>query len=275
MLQIFLLIWGRMLAYTLGVLVACGLAVEICYRLCFLVMGERIGRTFWRMTAWFGTPVHELGHALMCLLFAHRIEHIRLFSTRHGSAQVQHSYNKRNLYAVFGNFWIGLGPIFTGIGMILLLLWLAFPAALDGWFEATRMLLATATKEGDAVGAMGECIRRLLGGMWSDHSHPLWARLLALGGMFCMALHVRLSASDVVGMLSGLPGFALLTALCAGIATAVGEVAQRDLVMGVKQLAWLVVTLFALILLLGVLQLVLAILCRLVALFWCVAFRKE
>ncbi|MDR3490768.1 MAG: hypothetical protein P4M12_01845 [Gammaproteobacteria bacterium] len=31
-------------------------------------------------TAWLGTPIHELGHALMCLIFAHKIKDIKLLT---------------------------------------------------------------------------------------------------------------------------------------------------------------------------------------------------
>ena len=40
---------------------------------------------------------------------------------------VEHSYNPRNLWARLGNLFIGIGPIFSGLGVVVLLLWLCFP----------------------------------------------------------------------------------------------------------------------------------------------------
>ena len=215
MARIFFALWIQTLIHTLGVLVACGLAVEIVYRLCFIVMGDRLGRGYFGVTSFLGTPVHELGHALMCLLFAHRIERIRLFPTRREGAVVEHSYRKRNLYAIFGNFWIGLGPLLTGTLVIFLCLLAVFPVAVGDWYDALRALLAEAAQGENSAALAGECVRVLLRGLWGDATRAVWLRLLALGFMLSVSLHVRLSAADIFGMLTGLPFFGLLTALAA------------------------------------------------------------
>ena len=258
----FLSLWGQILIHTLGVLSACGLAVEIVYRLCFIIMGERWGRLFFGVSSLVGTPVHEAGHALMCLLFAHRIERIRLFSTKRESAVVEHSYRKRNLYAMFGNFWIGLGPLFTGLLVVLLCLFFAFPSALSAWYESMLSTLSQAA-EGESVTLLaGECVRTLLWGLRSDVTRSVWVRIAALLIMVSVSLHVRLSAEDIWGMMTGLPYFLALTALGAFLLGEASQAVRASVTAWLRQLSYGMVSLFSLILLLGLLQLIFAILLR-------------
>lgn len=67
-----------LIGLTLGLLYACGLLIWLCSRL----FSRLVGRHAWvilDVTSIIGTPVHELGHALMCLPFLHRITKMRLW----------------------------------------------------------------------------------------------------------------------------------------------------------------------------------------------------
>lgn len=74
-------------------------------------------------SAWIGIPVHELSHALCCVLFGHKIQRIVLFNPdRRGTlGYVAHSYDNRQLWKVLGNFLIGIAPLFGGLSCIYLL----------------------------------------------------------------------------------------------------------------------------------------------------------
>ncbi len=257
--QTFFLCLLQIILYTLGVPIACGLAIEICYRLCFLLMGRRAGKVYWALTSWLGTPIHELGHALMCLLFAHHIETIRLVPTKAGGAMVEHSYDRKNLYASFGNLWIGLGPILLGLCVIFAVLYAVYPESMASYRTAVTELL----REGKPVTLVWQRIGEFIHGLFSEGTRPMWVRALAVIVLFSMSLHVRLSASDILGMLPGMPIYFALSALVSLVFALMGQVWLAKLTLWLRQAAWVVVSLFSPILLFAALQLALVIVYRL------------
>lgn len=74
------------------------------------------------LSAVIGTPCHELSHFLLCFPFFHKVEKLNLFSpsTDGTLGYVSHSYTPRNPWAICGNFFIGIAPIFGGCVVILL-----------------------------------------------------------------------------------------------------------------------------------------------------------
>ena len=74
-------------------------------------------RAYLCLFGWLGTTVHELGHAVMCLIFRHRIDKMKLFTLNPEArydGYVNHSYNPLSIYQFAGNFFIGIGPILFG-----------------------------------------------------------------------------------------------------------------------------------------------------------------
>jgi len=79
-------------------------------------------RAYLYLIAWPGTIIHELGHAVFCPLFGHRITEMRLFSfnVRKDAGYVRHSFSGRNPYQLMGNFFISVGPLILGSAAIFL-----------------------------------------------------------------------------------------------------------------------------------------------------------
>lgn len=258
----------HILLYTLGIVVLCGLAVEGCYQLCFRLMGRRAGRAFWFVTSFLGTPIHELGHAVMCLLFAHRIEYVRLFPNREGVAMVRHSYNRKNVYATMGNLFIALGPIFAGLAVILLVLALVYPVSLREFY---------AVGDAGGVGALDILFDRmwaLFRGLWQETTRPVWVRILSVVALFSVTLHVRLSTADVCGMLRGLPAYLVLCALASAVVTLAGQGAYIAVLGALASFGGTVLLLFGVIFLFALLQLALVLLYRAMTLLFAILFAK-
>ena len=104
-------------------------------------LAERFGWNSVLWTGWLGTPIHELSHALMCRVFHHKIDEIALFEPDRQSGRlgfVRHSFKTGNWYQELGNFFIGIAPLMGGSVVLVILLWLFFPGAIEGAFAASK-----------------------------------------------------------------------------------------------------------------------------------------
>ena len=94
--------------------------------LCMHVVSTRLKAGVWSLLGrrlyllifgWLGICMHELGHAIMCVVFGHKVKKLQLFAPDAAAGTlgyVQHSFNPHNPYQVIGNFFIALGPIILG-----------------------------------------------------------------------------------------------------------------------------------------------------------------
>lgn len=140
--------------YITGSLILVGLILGFLEnRANFYVQGV-FGRKGILATAWIGTPIHEFGHMIMCYVFRHKINNFNLFSfkSKDGTlGYVNHSWNPKSLYQNIGNFFIGMGPIFSGTAALILGMRLLLPASfarVTGYFilEPAQLNLYLLTK---------------------------------------------------------------------------------------------------------------------------------
>ncbi len=256
-----LLYFLALIPLTLGTVVVCGFAVRLCSRLFSHLSGTAAGKIF-DITSVIGTPVHECGHALMCLLFGHKITAVKLWSLgKDGTyGYVEHRYNRKNLWARLGNLFIGLGPIFSGLGVIVLVLWLCYPTQWGEYLAATGAIMGGTPTAGDIFSAILSLFLGIPRAFATD-----WIRaLIGLPILLSVSLHVSLSWPDIKGSLSALPLYLFLLAVFAGITGAPGL--SPIITAGLELFNLRLLSLFCLVIAFSAIWVVLAILFRLIRL---------
>ncbi len=134
------------LVYLLGVLISSGLLLGYLEKLSNSMLVRAFGRKGVMLTAWLGTPIHEVGHLLMCFLWGHRVTRVKLLQLNSPDGvlgYVEHEYSRNNLYQRVGNFFIGLGPLFSGIAALLLGMYYLVPHSFAAFQTEIRQTLIT------------------------------------------------------------------------------------------------------------------------------------
>ncbi len=168
-------------------------------------------------TGFFGTPIHELSHAVMCLLFAHKIEEIKLFQIDNETGTlgyVVHSYNKKNIWALIGNYFIGIAPIACGAVFLFFGIKFLLPetfVAVSGELEEFSAYIG----DGASWGWFSKLFELFFGFISALFSEALntykWWIFIFLA--MCIALHMNLSGADIKGALPSLPIVAVVVIL--------------------------------------------------------------
>lgn len=193
----------------LGVFITLTFILFVLQSVIFKLSYQLFGRRVVYISAWIGTPVHELSHALFCLLFGHKIKKMVLFRPdKQGLlGSVTHSYNRRNPWQVMGNFMIGIAPLFGGLCALYLLtlslltdsnllIDILTNAVFSNVSELTRVRLI------DLTIALYQTLQQIY------NTSPI---RVFLWGYFCAAisLHLLPSAEDLKGVWRGF-GIALI-----------------------------------------------------------------
>lgn len=166
-----------------------GFIIYLINRLFYANFGGH-GRAVCYATGFIGTPVHELSHAVMCVLFGHRITEMRLFQISDDGTlgYVNHSYNGRNVYQQIGNFFIGVAPIVCISGIL---------------YGAAYLLLPSFTSAVSVYGAelSFNSVWYSLKAFFSAATSWQWWVFVLVGML--LALHMNLSGADIKGAWSG------------------------------------------------------------------------
>jgi hypothetical protein len=192
---------------TVGVIVGCGFIVW-CLEHAFFKTTGRGGAFCWKIVGAVGTPVHELGHAMFCVIFGHKIVEMRLYTPNDKEGvmgYVNHSYNRKNIYHQIGNFFIGVGPILLGTAVIIGFMLCFVRSILFDTFDIVF------SHDLAAYETSGQFCVAVLDMVWSSmvvlfdpwyFTYPLWWLFMALS--LSVALHMSLSPPDIRGSILGL-----------------------------------------------------------------------
>ncbi|MBI9069866.1 MAG: hypothetical protein JEZ09_21415 [Salinivirgaceae bacterium] len=193
-----------------GIFFFFGLLLYVFARFTRITFVKSIGQKFdIYFTGWIGTPIHEIGHAIFCVFFGHKILEIKLFSpnAKDGSlGYVNHSYKTNNIWHKIGNFFIGLGPILFGSFIIFLLIKFLIPdnhlllsmmdnqavdlSSFKGLVQQFNILIASA--------------KSTINFLFTEKNIQSWEFWLFLYLALCISSHMELSPPDIKGLGSGL-----------------------------------------------------------------------
>lgn len=183
-----------------------GYVISLLNRLFYKLLGG--SQTACYITGFLGTPIHELSHAAMCLVFFHRIQKMSLFRIGDDGVlgYVNHSYHPRNLYQRIGNYFIGVAPILCGGAVLFLVMPHLAPSLyllFDGYVEDFAYLQLKGFGLAEFFAYAFVVLQGMLAALltFSADGIGLWVfYILAL----CIALHMNLSGADIKGALPAL-----------------------------------------------------------------------
>ena len=235
---------------TIGLIVLFGFIINLVTKIFYSNFGSK-ALSVCKVTGVFGTPVHELSHALFCLIFGHTIVDLRLYvpNDDHGTlGYVNHTYNPKNIYHRIGNFFIGIAPILI-ISTILYLLSLVF---LPGMMSSIIVLVKGIPQAGlSNVGVILTTIFSYMG-TWKFWVYVLISMLLCL--------HMTLSGADIKGAASGVVFVLLLFLILDVIFALIGEL---DLLTGwILSFSSVLITIFSLSLAIGIVAILFSLIIR-------------
>ncbi len=237
----YLIYIGQLLGLTLGVMVVCGLVAWIARQIFMYFVGDSATLVLYASSV-VGTPVHELGHALMCIPFAHRITDMKLLlppSRRSKTlGYVQHTYNRKNLWAVFGDLFISFGPIFSGLGVMILVLTLCFPTQWNAYLDSSRAMVAAGVGVREMLSGGVSLLFSLFEGIKGDAVRSVVGLLIILS----VSQHITLSFADLKGCFKALLIYTGVLAIFAGVTMPFGL--QGDIVSALMRFNLPVLSIF-------------------------------
>jgi hypothetical protein len=202
------------MASLFGSIVLFGLLINFISQLTFKSLERSFGRKGVYFVAWLGTPIHELGHAIFCLIFAHKItdiQFIRPDPVTGTLGYVYHQWNRSNPWQVLGNFFIGIGPVILGCVVLFATFYFLIPNSSHAWDS-----ILVRVNEGDQhysietyltiIGSSALAMVKLVFTISTLISWRFWVfSYLSV----CIASNIRLSLSDIKATISGL-GYVIL-----------------------------------------------------------------
>ena len=195
----------------IGLVYIMGFIISLINRLFYNFTGG--GRGICLATGLIGTPIHELSHAVMCIVFGHKIEEMKLFQTDDENGvlgYVYHSYNRRNIYHVIGNYFIGIAPIVVGALVLYLIMKGLIPNAYSEISSNIQSLIVLQSNgiDSDIFSYVFDvCIGAFVSIFTTDFG---FKTIIFLILCLCISLHMNLSGADVKGSLTAIPLIAIL-----------------------------------------------------------------
>jgi hypothetical protein len=195
------------LFYLLGVIIAIGFLLGLIEKYSNTFLVRAFGTRGILLTAWLGTPIHEIGHMLMCFLWGHKVTRVKLLQLNSSDGilgYVEHHYNPNSIYQQVGNFFIGLGPIFSGIGSLILGMYLLVPQSYAAFKIQIHQHVSLEQLDINVLKTIGGAVIAISKSLFTFHNliSPTFWIFLVLA--ISISSHIALSKADIRGSVKGL-----------------------------------------------------------------------
>ena len=195
------------LVYLFGVIMAVGVVLGILERYSNSFLIRAFGPRGVMFTAWIGTPIHEIGHLIQCFIWGHRVTRVKLlqFNSPTGILGfVEHQYNRNSWYQQAGNFFIGLGPIFSGIGSLILFMYFLVPETYKAFVKEIQLHVTLEKIDFTFIRIITGAILAISKNLFTLENliNPLFWLFLIIG--ISISSHIALSKADIEGAAKGL-----------------------------------------------------------------------
>lgn len=206
--DLFVLTFSQIISLFAGIFVF-GLLIHFISHFMFNSLGRAFGPAGTYLVAWLGTPIHELGHIIFCILFGHKITKVALFSPDPQTGTlgyVNHQWNKSNPWQVLGNLFIGIGPVIVGSLALLGLFYLLAPNGPQAWDSiiAGASELGGDNSIGDYLTVLKDSFLVFAKAVFTVSNISSWQFWIFCYLAVCVASNIRLSLADIKNSLSGL-----------------------------------------------------------------------
>jgi hypothetical protein len=195
------------LLYLFGIMIAVGLLLGVLERYSNTFLVRAFGPRGVLATAWIGTPIHEIGHLLQCFIWGHRVTKIKLLQLNSPDGvlgYVAHQYNPNSMYQQAGNFFIGLGPIFSGIGSLIFGMYLFVPQSFTTFTNYINQQVSLEKLDVNILKTAGGALLAISKSLFTIENliNPLFWIFLIIA--ISISSHIALSKSDIQGAAKGL-----------------------------------------------------------------------
>lgn len=195
------------LFYLLGILMAVGLLLGILERYSNRYLVRTFGPRGILVTAWIGTPIHEIGHLIQCFIWGHRVTKVKLLQLNSPNGvlgYVEHTYNRHSIYQQVGNFFIGLGPIFSGIGSLILSMYFLVPQSYIAFLDQIQHHITVDKFDLSVLKIIAEAVIVIFKSLFTIENliNPLFWIFLIIA--ISISSHIALSKADIQGSAKGL-----------------------------------------------------------------------
>ena len=225
----FLKYYMQILFFTAALPLGFGLLLYICNKTFCALVGTGWGRPILLGLHTLLTPLREFAHLVAAMITFHRVGDFCLLNLHDPDGEigfVEHSYNRRNPIAVFGNYVFAVLPAAFGLALSAFVIFVFFRGS---FAELSRSVVALVEAEAE----FGDYARLAIGflpAMFRDSGASILGKAVGSVLLLLLSLGVYVSVDDLMSGLGGLMYYAAFAFLFAGV-TALFDARARRLIL--------------------------------------------